>query len=128
FDVPEGEMEIGMGIHGEPGVRRGRLEPADEIADDLVSTILHDLPHERGDQVDVLVNGLGATPVEELYILFRRVSMRVAEAGLEVRRAWVGEYATSLEMAGASVSLLRSDAELARLMDAPARSPLVGRF
>jgi phosphoenolpyruvate---glycerone phosphotransferase subunit DhaK len=128
FEVPEGEMEIGMGIHGEPGVRRGLLEPADAIADDLVAAILADLPHERGDKVDVLVNGLGSTPVEELYILYRRIAEAITGAGLTVRRVWVGEYATSLEMAGASVSILRSDPELARLMDAPASTPLFDRF
>jgi dihydroxyacetone kinase-like protein len=91
FELPTGEMEIGMGIHGEPGVRRGPLETADAIADDLVSRLLADLPHERGDRVDVLVNGLGATPPEELYIVFRRAAVRLEEAGLEIRRAWVGE-------------------------------------
>jgi phosphoenolpyruvate---glycerone phosphotransferase subunit DhaK len=128
FELPEGEMEIGMGIHGEPGVRRGPLEAADAIVDDLVSTLLADLPHGRGDRVDVLLNGLGATPVEELYILYRRAAARLDEAGLSVRRVWVGEYATSLEMAGASISLLRVDDELGRLLDAPASSPLLRRL
>ncbi|TMC09729.1 MAG: dihydroxyacetone kinase subunit DhaK [Chloroflexi bacterium] len=127
FELPEGEMEIGMGIHGEPGVRRGPLETADRVADHLLDALLADLPHDRGDRVDVLVNGLGATPVEELYLLFRRASARLGQAGLAVRRAWVGEYATSLEMAGASISLLRLDDELVRLMDAPAASPFFVR-
>lgn len=127
FELPAGEMEIGMGIHGEPGVRRGRLETADAVTDQLMHALLGDLPHERGDRVDVLVNGLGATPVEELYILFRRAARRLGDAGLTVRRAWVGEYATSLEMAGASISLMRMDDELARLMDAPAESPFLVR-
>jgi dihydroxyacetone kinase len=123
FELPEGEMEIGMGIHGEPGIRRGPLEPADAIADQLVAAILQDLPYERGDRVAVLVNGLGATPKEELYILYRRAHQLLDEAGLRVHRVWCGEYATSLEMAGASVSLLKLDDELARLVDAPAASP-----
>jgi dihydroxyacetone kinase len=123
FELPEGEMEIGMGIHGEPGVRRGRLEPADKVIDAIMDAILEDLPHARGDRVDVLVNGLGATPVEELYIAFRRVAQRLDGVGLQVRRPWIGEFATSLEMAGLSVSLLRMDDELVRLMDAPAGSP-----
>jgi dihydroxyacetone kinase len=127
FELPAGEMEIGMGIHGEPGVRRGPLETADQVTDHLLDALLADLPHERGDRVDVLVNGLGATPVEELYLLFRRASARLGQAGLEVRRSWVGEYATSLEMAGASISLLRLDDELVRLMDAPAASPFFVR-
>jgi dihydroxyacetone kinase len=116
-------MEIGMGIHGEPGVRRGPLESVDKIVDSIIDALLDDLPHDRGDEVDVLVNGLGATPVEELYIAFRRVAGRLDEAGLRIRRPWIGEFATSLEMAGMSVSLMRMDDELARLMDAPASSP-----
>ena len=124
FSLPEGEMEIGMGIHGEPGVRRGPLEPVDQIVDALLDAILDDLPHASGDQVDVLVNGLGATPIEELYIAYRRVAQRLSGAGLTVRRPWIGEFATSLEMAGMSISIMRMDDELARLMDAPASSPL----
>jgi len=125
FDLPNGQMEIGMGIHGEPGVRRGPLEPVDDIVRSIMGALLDDLPYERGDKVDVLVNGLGATPVEELYIAYRAALRALAEAGLTVRRPWIGEYATSLEMAGLSVSLLRMDAVLARLMDAPASSPFV---
>ncbi|MES1239657.1 MAG: dihydroxyacetone kinase subunit DhaK, partial [Chloroflexota bacterium] len=127
FELPEGEMEIGMGIHGEPGVRRGRLEPADAVTDSLVDALLDDLPQDRGTRVDILVNGLGATPVEELYIVYRRAAERLAGAGLEIRRRFVGEYATSLEMAGASISLLLVDDELAELIDAPAESPFLMR-
>jgi dihydroxyacetone kinase len=127
FELPTGEMEIGMGIHGEPGVRRGSLETADVVADQLVDAILADMPLGSGEQVDVLVNGLGATPPEELYILFRRVHNRLGQAGIEVRRTWIGEYATSLEMAGASISILKVDDELAGLLDARAHSPLLAR-
>jgi phosphoenolpyruvate---glycerone phosphotransferase subunit DhaK len=127
FELPAGEMEIGMGIHGEPGVRRGPLETADAITDHLLEALLADLPHSRGDRVDVLVNGLGATPVEELYLVYRHAAKGLAAAGLTVRKAWIGEYATSLEMAGASISLLNVDDELARLMDAPASSPFFVR-
>jgi dihydroxyacetone kinase len=123
FELPDGEMEIGMGIHGEPGVRRGPLEPVDSIVDAIVDSLLDDLPHTRGDAVDVLVNGLGATPIEELYIAYRRVAQRLADAALTIRRPWIGEYTTSLEMAGMSISLMRMDDELTRLMDAPASSP-----
>ena len=123
FSLPDGEMEIGMGIHGEPGVRRGALEPADRIADELVETILADREYASGSRVAVLVNGLGATPKEELYILYRRVAERLAERGLTVHRVWIGEYATSLEMAGASVTLIRLDDELRMLLDAPAETP-----
>jgi phosphoenolpyruvate---glycerone phosphotransferase subunit DhaK len=127
FDLPAGEMEIGMGIHGEPGVRRGLLEPAEHIAAQLVGRVTGDLPFQAGDQVAVLVNGLGATPREELYVLFRSVHAGLTAAGLAVRRTWVGEYATSLEMAGASVSVLRLDDEILRLLDAPCESPFVVR-
>jgi len=123
FELPEGQMEIGMGIHGEPGVRRGPLESADAIAHELTSAILADLPYRRGDQVGVLVNGLGATPKEELYILYRSVAGILDEEGIRVHRVWVGEYATSLEMAGASLTLIRLDDELRGLLDAPAATP-----
>ena len=123
FDLPIGQMEIGMGIHGEPGVRRGPLATADEIADELMRSILADLPYGRGDEVAVLVNGLGATPKEELYILYRAVARILDGEGIRVHRVWVGEYATSLEMAGASVTLIRVDEELKRLVDAPAETP-----
>jgi dihydroxyacetone kinase len=125
FELPPGQMEIGMGIHGEPGVRRGALEPADRIADELVETILADREYAAGSRVAVLVNGLGATPKEELYILYRRVAERLAERQLSVHRVWIGEYATSLEMAGASVSLMAVDDELAALLDAPISTPFV---
>lgn len=124
FSLPLGEMEIGMGIHGEPGVRRGALEPAEHIAGQLVDQILADLDYS-GSEVAVLVNGLGATPREELYVLFRSVHAALAASGVTVRRTWVGEYATSLEMAGASVSVLKLDDEILRLLDAPCESPFV---
>ena len=123
FELPVGEMEIGMGIHGEPGVRRGPLATADEIARELTAAILMDLPYERGDEVGVLVNGLGATPKEELYILYRSVARILAAEGIRVHRVWVGEYATSLEMAGASLTLIRLDDELRGLLHAPAETP-----
>ena len=125
FEIAAGEMEIGMGIHGEPGVRRGSLEPAADIAHHLTDRILADLPYMAGDEVAVLVNGLGATPREELYVLWRSVHADLAAAGVGVRRTWVGEYATSIEMAGASVSLLKLDDELLALLDAPCESPFV---
>jgi dihydroxyacetone kinase len=125
FDLPAGQMEIGMGIHGEPGVRRGPLDSADSIADELVSAIADDLPYEPGDEVAVLVNGLGATPKEELYILYRRAAQLLRRRRLMIGPVWVGEYATSLEMAGASLSMLRLDDELRRLLLAPARTPFL---
>src|SRR4029077_3584297 len=123
FELGPDEMEIGIGIHGERGVRRGRLESADRIAADLIEKIAADFPLARGDSVAVLVNGLGATPLEELYVLYRKARQMLDAIGVAVRRTYVGEFATSLEMAGASVSVMRLDDELTRLLQAPARSP-----
>ena len=123
FEIGDDEMEIGMGIHGEPGVRRGKLEPADQIAEALTKAVVEDLPFHSGDEVSVLVNGLGATPPEELYIVYRKVHELLTAQGICVYRPYVGEYATSLEMAGCSLSLLKLDDELKRLLDAPAQSP-----
>ncbi|KAE8765263.1 dihydroxyacetone kinase subunit DhaK [Georgenia thermotolerans] len=123
FDLPDGEMEIGIGIHGEPGIHRGPLETADEITDRLVSALVEDLDLTSGDRVAVLVNGLGATPLEELYVMYRRVHQLLADRGVTIERRYVGEYATSLEMAGASISLLTLDDARLALLDAPAASP-----
>ena len=123
FTIGEGEMEIGMGIHGEPGVKRESLATADEVASRMAEAILIDLGAKAGDRVAVMVNGLGATPAEELYILYRRVHDLLADRKINVRRAYVGEFATSMEMAGASLTIMRLDDELTRLLDAPARSP-----
>jgi len=124
FEIPPGEMELGMGIHGEPGVSRGPLLSANEVADSLVEELLRDMAPEREDEVAVLVNGLGATPPEELFVLYRRVHANLQDAGIRIRRAFVGEYATSLEMAGASISLLQLDEHLTDFLDAPAAPPL----
>jgi dihydroxyacetone kinase-like protein len=123
FTLPEGEMEIGIGIHGEPGTHRGKLETADEIATRLTGEILHDLAPAKGSRVAVLINGLGATPLEELYLLYRRSAALIVEQGLTIARAYVGEYVTSLEMAGASITVMRVDDELEALLAAPAHSP-----
>jgi dihydroxyacetone kinase len=123
FELGEGEMEIGIGIHGEPGVHRGLLETADAVTDRLVSAIADDLALRAGDRVAVLVNGLGATPLEELYILYRRASKLLDDKGVAIHRPYIGEFATSLEMAGASISVMRLDANLTALVDAPAQSP-----
>lgn len=123
FELGEGEMEIGMGIHGEPGVRRGPLMKADQVVDEMLYPILRDLPFSRDDEVSVLINGLGATPKEELYILYRRVAQVLKDEGISVYRVYVGEFATSLEMAGASITLLRLDDELKRLLAKPASTP-----
>ena len=119
FDLPAGEMEIGMGVHGEPGVRRGPLRPADAVADEIMDAILAEMAAPPGARVAVLVNSLGATPLMELYILHRRVAQRLAAAGLKQHVALVGPYCTSMEMAGASITLMHLDDELARLLDHP---------
>jgi dihydroxyacetone kinase len=123
FELEDGEMEIGIGIHGEPGVHRGPLEPADAVTDRLVGAVVEDLGLRSGERVSVLVNGLGATPLEELYIIYRRAAQLLGDLGVEIYRPYVGEFATSLEMAGASVSVLRLDDRLTELLDAPAVSP-----
>ena len=119
FEIGDDEMEIGMGIHGEPGVARGPLKPADEIVDEMLDAIMREMPAARGDRVAVLVNGLGATPLMELYIMNRRVRQRLDAAGLAVHATWVGSWCTSLEMAGASVTCMHLDEELTTMLDHP---------
>ncbi|HET7658672.1 MAG TPA: dihydroxyacetone kinase subunit DhaK [Bacillales bacterium] len=122
FEIAEDEMELGMGIHGEQGMKRMKMTSADEIAEALVSRVVEDLPFTSGDSVAVMVNGLGATPLMELFILNRKVSEILKEKGMDIKHTFVGEYMTSLEMAGCSVSLLKLDDELESLLMAPADS------
>ncbi|TFD52631.1 dihydroxyacetone kinase subunit DhaK [Cryobacterium sp. Hh11] len=122
FVLADDEIEIGIGIHGEPGRERIKLEPADAIVDRLLMPILEDLPLASGDQVLLLVNGMGGTPLVELYIVFRRAVEVLRERGITVSRSLVGNYTTSLEMAGASISVLQLDAELTALWDAPVQT------
>lgn len=119
FALGEDEMEIGMGIHGEPGVARGPLQRADEIVDRMADALIAEMAAPAGERVAVLVNGLGATPLMELYIMNRRVRQRLDAAGLDVHATWVGNWCTSLEMAGASVTLMHLDAELTTMLDHP---------
>jgi dihydroxyacetone kinase-like protein len=123
FSIGENEMEIGMGIHGEPGIRRGELRPADDVVDEMMKPLLEEQKLSAGDEVAVLMNGLGGTPQEELYILYRRVYQILSQRGVKVFHVYAGEYATSMEMAGASISILKLDAELKRLIAAPCDSP-----
>jgi dihydroxyacetone kinase-like protein len=123
FELGEGEMEVGIGIHGEPGFHRGELQSADHIAEMILERLVTDLGIGSGDRVAVLVNGMGATPLEELYLLYRRVHQMLAEQGITIAKNYVGEYATSLEMAGASISLLTLNDERLALLNAPAESP-----
>jgi phosphoenolpyruvate---glycerone phosphotransferase subunit DhaK len=119
FDLPAGEMEIGMGIHGEPGIRRGPLKPANDVADEMIDAILDEMGAAAGDNVAVLVNSLGATSLMELYILHARVAERLGAVGLNIHSSLVGPYCTSLEMAGASITLMHLDDELTQMLDHP---------
>lgn len=123
FDLPEGEMEIGIGIHGETGIHRGPLETADQIVERLMAPLVADLRLRRGDRIAVLVNGMGATPLEELYIMYRHVHQQAALIGITIEKTYIGEFATSLEMAGASLSILKLNDERLELLNAPAESP-----
>jgi dihydroxyacetone kinase-like protein len=125
FQIGEDEMEIGMGIHGEPGVRRGPLRRADAICDEMLSLLLADLPLRSGDRISVLVNSLGATPPEELYIIYRYLSQKLAALGVAIVMPWVGRYATSMEMAGFSITFCKLDHELETLLRAPCDSPFL---
>lgn len=123
FTLAEDEMEIGMGIHGEPGTHRETIKSADEITAHLTEKVLTDLPFQSGDEVAVMVNGLGGTPLMELFIVNKKVAAMLAERGIKVFRTYVGEFMTSLEMAGCSVTLLKLDDELKELLAAPADTP-----
>ena len=120
FDIGDDEMEIGIGIHGEPGRERAKMRPANEIVDILLDAIVPDLPFESGDEVALMVNGLGGTPISELYLLYGIAHKKLEEKGIKVFRSYVGEYCTSLEMAGAHLSLLKVDDEIKELLLAPA--------
>lgn len=125
FDIPEGQMDVGMGIHGEAGLRRVPLGRAGATAQELVGMILEDRPPAQGEDVLVLVNTLGATPLMEGFVVLRGVAEALGSAGVPVHRSLVGEYVTSLEMTGLSVTLVFLDDELRRLLDAPS-APLLG--
>ncbi len=119
FTIADDEMEMGMGIHGEPGVWRGKLRPADAIAGEMMDRLLADMPLAQGDRVSVMVNSLGATPPEELYILYRTVKARLEAAGATIVMPLVGRYATSMEMAGVSFTLCKLDARTEDFLTAP---------
>ena len=123
FELGEDEMELGVGIHGEPGRRRLPLASAKDVAALLVAPVLEDLPFKRGDTAIAFVNGLGGTPLLELYVLYNEVARLLADHGVTVARSLVGSYITSLDMAGASVTLLQVDDELLSLWDAPVSTP-----
>ena len=120
FELGDDEVEMGVGIHGEPGRRRDKIKPANELIDEMLEAVVTDLPYESGDEVALMINGLGGTPISELYILYARAHEQLAERGITVGRSYVGEYCTSLDMAGASVTLVKLDDELKELLSAPA--------
>ena len=122
FTVPAGQVEMGMGIHGEPGIWRAGLKPLDALADEMLDRLLAEAPADAR-RVSVLVNSLGATPLEELYIVYRRIAARLGERGIEIVMPLVGRFTTSMEMAGASLTLSFLDDELERLLRAPANCP-----
>jgi dihydroxyacetone kinase-like protein len=119
FEIGPGDMEIGMGIHGEPGVAREPLKNADAVTDEILDRIFTEMPAKRGDKVALLVNSLGSTSLMELYVMNRRVRQRLDAKGISIHATWVGNYCTSLEMAGASISLMLLDGELIQLLDRP---------
>jgi dihydroxyacetone kinase len=122
FSIKDGEMEVGIGHHGEPGIRVTRTTSAREMADLMLETVLPDLPFERGDEVAVLLSGLGATPIMELYILYARVAEVLAAKGIEPRFRFVGNFFTSLEMMGVTLTLMKLDDELKACLAHPCRS------
>jgi len=122
FKIEEGQMEVGIGHHGEPGIKVMKTASAREMADMMLETVLPDLPFERGAEVAVLLSGLGATPIGELYILYARLAEVLAEKGLRVRFKFVGNYFTSLEMMGVTLTIMKLDDELAACLAHPCRS------
>jgi phosphoenolpyruvate---glycerone phosphotransferase subunit DhaK len=122
FELGDDEMEIGIGIHGEPGRERVKLAPSTEIVEQLTTPIVEDLPFEQGDQVLAFVNGMGGTPLIELYVVYNDLNKFLGERGITISRNLVGPYITSLEMAGCSITLLKLDEELIRLWDAPVKT------
>jgi len=123
FDLPEDQMEIGIGIHGEPGRTRMPLKSADEIVEMLMEPIISDIPYKSGDEVLLFVNGMGGTPLIELYIVYRKACEIAKKHGLKVVRRLIGPYITSLEMAGTSITMLKMDSDMIKLWDAPVNTP-----
>ena len=124
FELGADEIEIGVGIHGEPGRRRAQMMSANEIVEEMLTPIVRDLPFGDGDRVALMVNGLGGTPISELYLLYGLAHKRLAEQGISVGRSYVGEYCTSLDMAGASITLVKLDDEIESLLRDPAEIPI----
>ena len=122
FELGDNEVELGVGIHGEPGRRRDKLRSADALLEEVFEAVSSDLPFKSGDKVGLMINGLGGTPLSELYVLYRRAAQLCQQKGLTVVRNYVGNYCTALEMAGMSLTLIRLDDELESLLAAPAEA------
>ena len=123
FSLSEDEIEFGVGIHGEPGIAREKLATADELAEKMVDKIVSDIPYKEGDEVALLINGLGATPLMELYLLNNSASAAISKRGIKIYKTFVGNYMTSIDMAGASITLLKLDDEMKALLDSPSDAP-----
>lgn len=123
FSIADDELEVGMGIHGEAGIEVRKMMTADEIADLIMDKLFTELPVQQGDEVSIMVNGLGATPLEEQLIVYRRIHKILSEKGVNVFMPHIGEYATSMEMAGMSVTMFKLDAQMKELLAAPANTP-----
>lgn len=128
FEIKDGTMEVGIGHHGEPGIEVCKLEPANQMAKRMVDVVLPDLPFTEGDEVVVLVSGLGATPVMELYVLYDEIERLISGKGIKIHKAYVGNYFTSLEMAGATLTVMKLDDELKELIDMPCNSMGLKQF
>jgi len=122
FALAEDEMEMGIGIHGEPGRKRAKLAKASEVVDELLEAVTSDLPYQVGDEVALMINGMGGTPISELFLVYGCAHNQVEKRGMKIKRSYVGEYCTSLEMAGFSLSMVRLDPELEELLAAPAEA------
>ena len=123
FSLNEDEIEFGVGIHGEPGIAREKLATADELAEKMVDKIVSDIPYKEGEEVALLINGLGATPLMELYLLNNSASAAISKRGIKIYKTFVGNYMTSIDMAGASITLLKLDDEMKALLDSPSDAP-----
>lgn len=123
FDMEDGDMEIGMGIHGEPGVRRGKIEPANQVVDEIMEHILKDFPLFEGDEVYTLVNGLGGLPLMDQYIIHNHLEEVLREKGVKIYKSLVGNYATSMDMIGMGITIVKVDEELKELLDYPVDTP-----
>jgi dihydroxyacetone kinase-like protein len=124
FELTDDEIEVGVGIHGEPGRRRAKMQSANAIIDEVFEAVASDLPFKPGDKIGLMINGLGGTPISELYVLYGHAAHLAKKHGFEIVRNYVGNYCTSLEMAGMSLTLIRLDDEIDSLLAAPAEIPL----